>query len=88
MERLTEKRDDGTYFVAADDVECGDGVCAGAAVERLAAYENMHELVETQYAQAAEKLETFKAQGRLKTSQAQQLLAQKLTYSSMLNLIE
>ena len=47
----------------------------------------MQEMLEAQYEKTAERLEVLKAQGKLKTAQAQQLLAQKLTYSNMLGLI-
>lgn len=88
MERMTIKQEDGTYRALESVVHLEEAQYVGPLVEKLAAYENMHELVERQYKQAAEKLETLKGQGRIKSSQAQQLLTQKLTYASMLNLIE
>lgn len=87
MERMTAKREEGGFEVDASLVECGEGTCRGQAIDRLAAYEDMHEMLEVQYRKTAERLETLKAQGKLKTAQAQQLLAQKLTYSGMLGLI-
>ncbi|MEQ3363669.1 hypothetical protein [Raoultibacter massiliensis] len=87
MERLTAKRDEGGYEVDAGLIECGEGTCRGRAIDRLAAYEDMQEMLEAQYEKTAERLEVLKAQGKLKTAQAQQLLAQKLTYSNMLGLI-
>ncbi|MEG0374132.1 MAG: hypothetical protein RR672_00745 [Raoultibacter sp.] len=88
VERITAKQEDGTDCASESLIRVEAGDCSGPLIERLAAYENMHELIERQYTQAAEKLEALKGQGRIKSSQAQQLLAQKLTYSSMLNLIE
>lgn len=88
MERMTIAEKDGHYSVSADEIECGEETCTGSAIDRLAAYEDMHEAVELQYQQAAEKLEKFKAQGNVKSTTAQTLIAQKLTYANMLSLID
>ena len=88
MERLTVKRDEGHYTASIDTIQVEGNQCSGRLVERLAAYENSREMIEQQYNQATDKLASFKSQGRLKSSQAQQLLAQKLTYASMLRLLE
>lgn len=88
MERMTIAKKDGRYSVSTDEIECGEETCTGPAIDRLAAYEDMHEAVELQYQQAAEKLEKFKAQGNLKSTTAQTLIAQKLTFANMLGLID
>lgn len=88
MERFTIAAKSGCYAVSNDLIVFGDSVCTGEAIDRLAAYENMHEAIEQHYEQAAEKLEALKAQGKLKSTTAKTLLAQKITYSSMMNLID
>ncbi|MGI6104953.1 MAG: hypothetical protein ACOYD7_02020 [Raoultibacter sp.] len=88
MRRFTSKREDGSHLVVSEEIHAEKEGFAGPAIEALAAYESMYEVLVQQHKNAEEKLEQFKAQGKLKTSTAQQLLAQKLTYSSMLNLID
>ncbi|MEA5019925.1 MAG: hypothetical protein VB027_06115 [Gordonibacter sp.] len=88
MDRLTIKHKDGTYTVDAAEVVCVmEGSYAGSAIERLAAFEDAIETVELQLAAVSEKLENLKARGSLRTATAQQLLAQKLTYSTLLRLM-
>lgn len=88
MERMTAKCGDGSYAVALDAIALiEEGGFAGPAVERLAAFENAAEVAQCQLARAAERLDELKAQGRLRSAAAQQLLAQKLTYSTMLHMM-
>ncbi len=88
MERLTVKREDGTYAVDATSIEAlPNGSFGGEAIARLAAYETALEQVEAQKAAAVARLEEYKAKGKLRSASAQQLLAQKLTYSTMLRLM-
>lgn len=87
MDRLTKKRADGAAVVAGDAVREVKGGYSGAAIERLAAYEDAVEVVSSQLASIDPRLEELKARGRIRSAEAQQLLAQKLTYSSMLHLM-
>ena len=74
MERITQKRE-----------TLPDGGYAGAAVERLAQYEDALELAEQQWRSASDKLDALKAQGKSRSATAQQLLAQKVTFATMLH---
>ncbi len=88
MARLTTKHEDGTYTVDASEVmRTIEGSYTGSAIERLAAFEDAVEVTELQLASVVEKLEDLKARGSLRTATAQQLLAQKLTYSTTLRLM-
>lgn len=88
MERMTRKRADGAATVAAELVEvCDDGSVGGAAIERLAALEEAIEVVEKQLASTVGRLDELKAAGRARGSSAQQLLAQKVTYATLLHLM-
>ena len=86
MERITQKRDGAAHGVDATASETlPDGGYAGAAVERLAQYEDALELAEQQWRSASDKLDALKAQGKSRSATAQQLLAQKVTFATMLH---
>lgn len=87
MERMTEKLGGGGYALPAGSVEEADGFLSGPAVDRLGAFEDAVGLVEEQLARTSAKLDELKARGRIRTAQGQQLLAQKLTYASVLSLM-
>ena len=87
MERLTDKADGGAYRAPASSVRIEDDEATGDAIDRLGAFEDAVEVVERQLADAAAKLDALKAKGRIRSAQGQQLLAQKLTYSSTLTLM-
>lgn len=89
MQRITEKQPDGTYHVGPSHIEqLSDTAFGGEAIERLAAMENALEVVEQQYESVSKKLEELKAKGKIRSATAQQMLAQKLTYSTMLGMME
>ena len=50
-------------------------------------FEDAVELVEEQLARTTAKLDELKAKGRIRSAQGQQLLAQKLAFSSTLSLM-
>lgn len=87
MNRITTKTEQGSYRVSAEAV-CvrRDGV-TGEAIERLGMFEDAVELIEQQLARATAKLDDLKTRGKIRSAQGQQLLAQKLTYSSTLTLL-
>lgn len=87
MDRLTFAMGDGSHVVAADAVSAVPEGYAGVAIERLAAFEDAVEVVEAQLASIEPRLEELKARGRIRSSEAQQLLAQKLSYRSMLHMM-
>ena len=87
MERMTIKDGNGNYTVAAALAMEDGGAVRGDAIDRLGAFEDAVEVVERQLADAAAKLDALKAKGRIRSAQGQQLLAQKLAYSSTLTLM-
>ena len=80
---MTVKDGDGNYTVAAALAAADGDAVRGGAIDRLGAFE----VVERQLADAAAKLDALKAKGRIRSAQGQQLLAQKLAYSSTLTLM-
>ena len=87
MERITARADGGAYRASAVSVRVEGGEAAGAAIDRLGAFEDAVELIEQQLASVTAKLAELKAKGKIRSAQGQQLLAQKLTYSSTLSLL-
>lgn len=84
---MTVKDGDGNYTVAAALAAADGDAVRGDAIDRLGAFEDAVEVVERQLADAAAKLDALKAKGRILSAQGQQLLAQKLAYSSTLTLM-
>ena len=87
MERITSKTDQGGYIAPASAMTLEAGEATGAAIDRLGAFEDAVELVEEQLTRTAAKLDELKAKGRIRSAQGQQLLAQKLAFSSTLSLM-
>ncbi len=88
MERLTTKRPDGTFAVDAAAVCANDdGTAGGAAVDRLGALEDVYEALSARLSELEARVDALKAQGRARSSSAQQLLAQKLAIQSTLSLM-
>ena len=97
MDRFTKKLEDDSYVVAAAPVsengerppivETAEGF-TGEAIDRLAGFENAYELLEKQVEEISRKVEALKAQNKIRSAQGQQLVAQKITYSSMFNLFD
>lgn len=80
MNRLTAYDAYGTPTVAPE--------YAGAAVRKLAAYEDMQEELERQLEAAESKLAQLQEAGKLKGATANQTLAQKIALKSMLGMYE
>lgn len=87
MERITAKDEMGAYSAPAGCVQVEGGAVCGDAIDRLGAFEDAVELVERQLADVTAKLDRLKAQGKIRGAQGQQLLAQKLAFSSTLSLM-
>ena len=87
MNRITSKTHGGVYTAPSDAVTIEAERAMGEAIERLGTFEDAVELIEQQLARATAKLDGLKAKGRIRSAQGQQLLAQKLTYSSTLTLL-
>ena len=79
MERYTV-RAGGAVSVPPEQLE--------AALERLARFEDMVQGLDREQAEIAQRLEQLRSQGREKTVQFRELLAQKLTNQNMKLLLE
>lgn len=86
MNRITSKTD-GVYTAPPGAVAIEAERATGEAIERLGMFEDAVELIEQQLARATAKLDDLKARGKIRSALGQQLLAQKLTYSSTLTLL-
>ena len=80
MKRLTSRAEDGSASV--------DPTLLDAAIRRLAAYEDMHDDLEARLADLTEKLEQRKAEGALKGSAGNQLLAQKVALKTTIGMFD
>lgn len=79
MKRLTEKAADGRGYVAAREsvAACAEG-WQGAAVDRLAAYENLYESLERRIADIPGELSQLRAQGREKSVRFRELSGERM----------
>lgn len=78
--RLTTRAEDGTASVDPDMIQ--------EAIQRLAAYEDMHDDLEARYEDLEEKVEERKAAGIIKGAAGNQLLAQKVALKTTLGMFE
>jgi hypothetical protein len=78
--RLTTRAEDGTASVDPDMMQ--------EAIQRLAAYEDMHDDLEARYEDLEEKVEERKAAGAIKGAAGNQLLAQKVALKTTLGMFE
>lgn len=85
--RLTLHTPEGARLPAETAVLRGD-LLAGAAVDRLAAYEDIAPALEQRQTQLAEKLAQLRGAGKERSVQFRELLAEKLTNASMLALLK
>ena len=54
--------------------------------EKLAAYEAMHAFVQAEYDRAVARMQALRAEGREKSATYRQMMGNKMTYQSVLNL--
>ncbi|HIY82298.1 hypothetical protein [Rubneribacter sp.] len=74
-----------TRVTESGDVEVDD---VGAALAKLAAYEDAHEATQAEYDRVAALIESRRAEGRLRGSTSNQLIAQKMSAKAVLVLFE
>ncbi len=88
MSRLSKKSDAGTVYVVAEDLvtPVAQGY-SGAAIQRLAAYENIVDELAASQLRIAADMERLRNMGRTNSVQFKQLLAEKLMNSNMLVLL-
>ena len=77
MERMTQKTENG--YEIRNDVSLND------AVERLAAFENMYEVLLIEAERAEKKIDQLREQDKTKTVAFRQLFGEKLKLSEMIN---
>ena len=87
MERMTFKSQTQGHAAPLETIHVEGDAVAGPAIDRLGACVYAVELVDQQLARTSAKLDELKARGRIRSAQGQQLLAQKITYSSVLSLM-
>lgn len=87
MERFTFAASDGSRAVSESAIVVATEGYSGAAIERLGAFEDAVEAIEAQLSSIEPRLEELKARGRIRSAEAQQLLAQKLSFRSMLHMM-
>lgn len=89
MARLTRLSPDGTHpVVSTDAVTPSAAGYEGAAIDRLAAYEDLLEAILADQAYITAALAGLRAEGKAKTVQSRELLARKLTNASLLAMFE
>lgn len=79
MERYTNKNENGIY-------EIEKKVAMEEATERLARFENVYEALQNSLADAEEKMEEMRSQGKVKSVTFQQFLVKKINYDNLLKL--
>ena len=67
--------------------KCADG-WHGEAVDRLAAFENMHEALQQRLREIPSELDALKVQGKEKTVTFRELAAQKMLYRQWLDMAQ
>lgn len=85
MERYTKKQDQG--HVVSEGIEHTAGGYQGAAIDRLAAYESLHQEVLQGYQQLSSELEELRAQGKTKSARFRELMGKKLMSAYVINLL-
>ena len=89
MPRITRwLPEENRYVLDPARIEQDPDGCVGDAVERLAAYENLHEHMEKRVREIPEELAALRAQGKEKTVTFRELAAQKLTFQAWLEMAE
>lgn len=89
MRRMTQANEEkDTYTVPASLVEQAGTSCHGAAIDRLARFENAYESLLDRQDKIATDLEQLRSQGRTQSVSFKQLLAEKLTNQSILVLFK
>jgi hypothetical protein len=86
MKRFTDKAADGKGYVAAPGgVEACDGGWRGAAVDRLAAFENLYETLERRITDIPGELTQLRAQGREKSVRFRELTGERMMAMSWMD---
>lgn len=89
MNRLTcHMKDSDTYQVPKAMIAHDEDGCKGAAVEKLARYENFHENLLLRQKELSTKLEKLRSEGRTRSATFHQMLAEKLANQNILILLE
>ena len=87
MSRYTQTTaDPAHYLVVSPAIQCIPDGYTGPAIDRLAAFENMHTLLQTRIRDIPAEQAALRAQGREKSVRFREHTAQKLTYQAWLDM--
>ncbi len=87
MQRYTKKQDQ-AYVAGDEGIKAVEGGYSGAAIDRLAAYESLHQDVLQNYRQLSIELEQLRAQGKMKSLRFKELMGKKLMSAHIISLLK
>lgn len=76
---------EGKIYATHQIVDMGEGVYAGEAVQRLAAFENIAQDIKASQEMVAAKLEQLRAEGKKNSVQFRELLVKKMNNAMILS---
>ena len=88
MTRLTRPGTDGGYAVDAAAVSAAGGGCTGAAIDRLAAFENFCEALQAEQLALAQQLEELRKAGKDRSCKFRELMGRKLVGSNIITRLQ
>lgn len=78
----------GTYGIDTDCLSSGNGFYTGIAADRLAAFENMAEDLQTAQEMVIAEMDSLRMEGKEKTVRFKELMTKKLTNMNLLILLK
>jgi hypothetical protein len=87
MERLTKLAATGEYYIDKSMVNNGEEGYYGEAIEKLARFENLYDYLIDKQRTIPVEMEKLRRENKTKTYKFKELMAQKLTNQTLLNLI-
>ena len=88
MNRMTKHTTEGRWYVEGAPEIWAEGCYGGAAVDRLAIFENVYEGLQAQQQQIAAELQNLRAAGKAKSARFKELTSYKMINQSTVNLFE
>lgn len=88
MKHWTHTGPDGRAVIEAAGLCAADGGWAGPAADRLAAFEALGEELAAQQEALSERMAALRSQGRERTVQFRELMAQKLNNAAVLSALQ
>ena len=87
MKRLTARKE-GTAWSASQWIQAGEEGYTGEAIERLAKFEDICQMLEEQQEKISAELEQLRQAGKVKSHKFNELLGKKLTNGYFLSLLK